>query len=613
MAHLQTFDYIILALYFGSMLVVGFLTMKKAGKNASEFFLSGQNMPWWLLGFSLVATTFASDTPNLVTGLVREKGVAGNWYWWAFLLTGMTTVFIYAKLWRRLNVMTDIEFYEVRYSGKPAAFLRGFRTIYLGLIVNTVVMANVILAIIKILGIMLGTDPLVSVIGASAITVLFSAVGGLTAVIWADFILFLISMAGAILAAVVILQLPQVGGIAGLLSHPEVVQKMSVLPDFSDRDALIALLVIPLAVQWWSTWYPGAEPGGGSFTAQRMLAAKNEKHAIGAVLFFNFCHYAVRPWPWILVALASIIVYPDLKSLAEAFPNLPEHMIRDDMAYPAMLNFLPAGLFGLMLASLFAAFMSTIATLLNLGSSYMVNDFHRRFINPNASEKQLVRIGRLWTVALMVLACILALNLKSAVENFEILLIIGAGTGLIFLVRWFWWRVSAYSEIAAMIIALITALYFKLIHVPLWTMLTPRELADGTLTLPESLQFTSGTQLVISVAITTVGWILVTLVTPPTSEPVLRRFLEQTRAGGPGWRHVVANAKAEGIEIAGSDETWSVPLGIFCSVIGCIAVYAALFALGALLYRQYVNASWLAAVAAIASIALFAAWKRVSR
>ena len=611
MKHLEMLEYIILVVYFGSMLAVGFWTLRRAGKKSSEYFLSGRNMPWWLLGFSLVATTFASDTPNLVTGLVREKGVAGNWYWWAFLLTGMTTVFIYAKLWRRLDVMTDIEFYEVRYSGKPAAFLRGFRTIYLGLIVNTVVMANVILAIIKILGIMLGTDAYTSVIMASGITVLLSAIGGLTAVIWADFILFLISMLGAVAAAVVVLQLPEVGGLSGLLSNPNVVAKMSVLPDFADKDAVISLLVIPLAVQWWSTWYPGAEPGGGSFTTQRMLAAKNEEHAIGATLFFNFCHYAVRPWPWIIVALASIIVFPDVNSLRTEFPNLPEHMIRDDMAYPAMLNFLPAGLFGLMLASLFAAFMSTVATLLNLGSSYMVNDFHHRFINKNASEKELVRVGRIWTVILMVLACVLAMQLESAVANFEILLMIGAGTGLLFLIRWFWWRVNAFSEIAAMLIAFPTALYFKLAHNDLWTSLLPTLMEDGQMGPPEWLRFSSGTQLVLSVAITTVGWIIVTLLTPPTDEKTLRSFLEKTRAGGPGWRHVINKAKAEGIELAGTNEKWSVPLGILCSVIGCIAVYSALFAAGALLYRNYTMAMILAGVAVIGSLILFLTWKKV--
>ena len=600
-------DKAVLILYFGAMFIVGFFTMKKSGKSANEYFLSGQSMPWWLLGFSLVATTFAADTPNLVTGLVREQGVSGNWCWWAFLLTGMTTVFIYAKLWRRLGVMTDIEFYEVRYGGKPAAFLRGFRTVYLGLLVNTFVMANVILAIIKILGIMLGIDPLTAVIFSCGVTVLFSAVGGLSAVIWADFILFVIAMAGAIAAAVVMLDLPQVGGLAGLVSNPAVIEKMSVLPDFSNKDAVITLLVIPLAVQWWSAWYPGAEPGGGSFGAQRMFAAKNERHAVGATLFFNFCHYAVRPWPWIIVALASIIVYPDLASLKEAFPNLPEHMIKDDMAYPAMLKFLPAGLFGLVLASLFAAFMSTIATLLNLGSSYMVNDFYHRFVNPNASEKQLVWQGRLWTVLLMILACVVAFQLDSAVGNFEIILQIGAGTGLLFLIRWFWWRINAASEISAMIFALATAVYFRFVHAPLWSVTLP----DGSTGLPAALDFSGSTQLVLGVAITTIGWLVVTFLTKPTDQATLVGFLERTRAGGPGWSRVIRKAQNDGTPLVLSKRS-SVPLGILCSVIGCIAVYAALFALGAWIYGQYRMASILTVVAVAGSVILLATWSRVT-
>ncbi len=602
-------DYIILIVYFGAMLGIGLWTMRRSSKSSSEFFLSGQNMTWWLLGFSLVATTFASDTPNLVTGLVRTQGVAGNWVWWAFLLTGMTTVFIYAKLWRRLNVMTDIEFYEVRYSGKAAAFLRGFRTIYLGLIVNTVVMANVILAIIKILNIMLGIKPEITVVFASIITVFFSAMGGLSAVIWADFVLFLISMGGAIMAAIYILMLPEVGGMSGLLSNPDVVSKMSVLPDFSNWDMVLTLLVVPLAVQWWSAWYPGAEPGGGSFGAQRMFAAKNESHAIGATLFFNFCHYAVRPWPWILVALASIIVFPNLESLRTAFPNMPEHMLKDDMAYPAMLTRLPPGLFGLMIASLFAAFMSTVATLLNLGSSYMVNDFHHRFVNKNASEKELVLFGRIWTVILMVLACILAMQLEGAVQNFEILLQIGAGTGLIFLIRWFWWRVNAYSEIAAMLIAFPVAIYFQLIHKHLWAVTLP----DGRVGLPDWLNFSSSTQLVLGVIITTVGWITVTLLTPPDDEKTLRQFLVRTRAGGPGWRKIIQKAEAEGQPIEGMDQTCNLSLGILCSVIGCIAVYAALFATGALLYGQFILGGILALVAVAGSIILFKTWNAVRK
>ncbi len=607
--NLHALDYIILIVYFGSMLGVGFWSMRRAGKNSSEYFLSGRNMTWWLLGFSLVATTFAADTPNLVTGLVRKDGVAGNWCWWAFLLTGMTTVFIYAKLWRRLNVMTDIEFYEVRYSGKPAVFLRGFRTVYLGLIFNTFVMANVILAIIKILNIMLGIDPIVTVLFASVVTVLFTVMGGLSAVIWADFILFVISMAGAFAAAIYVLYLPQVGGLSGLLSNPNVVDKLSVLPNFADKDSVIALLLIPLAVQWWSTWYPGAEPGGGSFGTQRMFAAKNESHAIGATLFFNFCHYAVRPWPWIIVALASLIVYPDLESLKTAFPGLPESMLKDDMAYPAMLNFLPAGLFGLMIASLFAAFMSTIATLLNLGSSYMVNDFYHRFINKDATEKQLVRQGRIWTLVLMALACTLAMFLEGAVQNFEILLMIGAGTGLIFLLRWFWWRISAYSEIAAMIFALISAVYFKMIHFPLWSVVGD----DGLRKLPDAINFGSGTQLLLGVGFTTVGWVIVTLLTPSTSQETLQKFLKQVNPGGPGWKHVIEKERDLGNNELVQTEGWTVPLGILCSVIGCIAVYSSLFAVGAFLYGNYSLGIFLTFLSAVGSFVLFKTWNTVRK
>lgn len=605
---MQTFDKVTLIVYFGAMLLVGFFTMKRSGKNSKEYFLSGQSMPWWLLGFSLVATTFAADTPNLVTGLVREQGVSGNWCWWAFLLTGMTTVFIYAKLWRRLGVMTDIEFYEVRYGGKWAAFLRGFRTLYLGLLVNTFIMANVILAIIKILGVMLGIDPLTAVIFSCGITVLFSAVGGLSAVIWADFILFLVAMAGAVGAAVVAVKLPGVNGLSGLITHPAVAEKLAVLPSFSDRDAVITLLIIPLAVQWWSAWYPGAEPGGGSYGAQRMLAAKNESHAIGATLFFNFCHYAIRPWPWIIVALASIIVFPNLDSLREAFPNLPEHMIHDDMAYPAMLKFLPQGLFGLVLASLFAAFMSTIATHLNLGSSYMVNDFYKRFINPNASERLMVFYGRLWTVLLMVLACAVAFQLQSAVGNFEIILQIGAGTGLLFLLRWFWWRINAFSEISAMIFALGTTVYFRFCHLALWGV----EQADGTKVLPDALKFSASTELVLTVLITTVGWVLVTALTRPTDQKTLVTFLERSGANGPGWKHVIDQARRDGTPLPESDKPWGVPLGLLCSLIGCVAVYAVLFAMGFLLYGKYLAAVVLLGVAALSCLFLFKTWKRVT-
>lgn len=388
-------------------------------------------MPWWLLGMSMVATTFSTDTPNLVTDLVRQNGVAGNWVWWAFLLTGMLTVFVYAKLWRKSNVATDIEFYELRYGGKPAQFLRGFRAVYLGLFFNILSISAVSLAAIKIGGIMLGLSPIETIGIASLITVVFSAIGGFRGVIYTDFVLFFVAMVGAIGAAYVAVNHEAVGGLSGLLSHEAVQDKINFLPDFNDKTLLINLLIIPLAVQWWSAWYPGAEPGGGGYIAQRMLAAKNENHAIGATFFFNIMHYALRPWPWILVALASLVVFPDLASIQAAFPNVEEGKLGHDLAYPAMLTFLPAGLLGLVLASLIAAFMSTISTHLNWGASYLVNDFYKRFIKPDASEKRLVNVGRITTFIIMLLGAMVALLLTNATQIFDIIIMFGAGTGLI--------------------------------------------------------------------------------------------------------------------------------------------------------------------------------------
>lgn len=385
--NLTSLDYGIIIAFFSIVLIIGIVVSRQSGKSSSEYFLSGRSMPWWLLGMSMVATTFSTDTPNLVTDLVRQNGVAGNWVWWAFLLTGMLTVFVYAKLWRKSNVATDIEFYELRYGGKPAQFLRGFRAVYLGLFFNILSISAVSLAAIKIGGIMLGLSPIETIGIASLITVVFSAIGGFRGVIYTDFVLFFVAMVGAIGAAYVAVNHEAVGGLSGLLSHEAVQDKINFLPDFNDKTLLINLLIIPLAVQWWSAWYPGAEPGGGGYIAQRMLAAKNENHAIGATFFFNIMHYALRPWPWILVALASLVVFPDLASIQAAFPNVEEGKLGHDLAYPAMLTFLPAGLLGLVLASLIAAFMSTISTHLNWGASYLVNDFYKRFIKPDASEK----------------------------------------------------------------------------------------------------------------------------------------------------------------------------------------------------------------------------------
>src|SRR5210317_1684342 len=448
---LATLDWLIIFLFFALSLGIGIYVSKTSGKNTSEFFLSGRTMPWWLLGLSMVATTFSTDTPNLVTDIVRTNGVSGNWVWWAFLITGLLTVFVYAKLWRKSNVNTDLEFYELRYGGKPARFLRQFRSIYLGVIFNVITMSAVTLAAIKIGGIMLGLEPWQTVLSAGLVTVTFSAIGGFKGVVYTDVILFFVAMGGAVGAAVYLVNIPEVGGIEALLANQNVVGKISILPDFGNKEALITLLLIPLAVQWWSSWYPGAEPGGGGYIAQRMLAAKDENHAIGATFFFNIMHYALRPWPWILVALASLVVYPDLASIQEAFPNVEASKLGHDLAYSAMLTKLPAGLLGLVLASLGAAYMSTLSTHLNWGASYIVNDVYRINFGKNASEKHLVLVGRIATVLLMVFSALFALVLQNALQLFDIILMFGAGTGLIFILRWFWWRINAWSELSAMV------------------------------------------------------------------------------------------------------------------------------------------------------------------
>ena len=367
---LQMIDWLIVVGFFAVILLVGVLVAKRAGKSSAEFFLGGRSMPWWLLGVSMVATTFSTDTPNLVTDIVRNNGVSGNWVWWAFLLTGMLTVFVYAKLWRRSAVMTDVEFYEIRYSGKAAAFLRGFRAIYLGVFFNVLIMAAVSLAAIKIGGVLLNLNPYQTIIIAMVVTVIYCGLGGLRSVLITDFILFSFAMFGSIMAAVVACRLPEVGGLSALFSHPNVSDKLSLVPLFSDKqsfmETFIPVMLIPIAVQWWSVWYPGAEPGGGGYLVQRMLSAKDEKNAMGATLLFNACHYALRPWPWILVALASLIIFPDLESLKAAFPHMDESIIRHDMAYPAMLTYLGPGLMGIVVASLIAAYMSTMASHLSL-------------------------------------------------------------------------------------------------------------------------------------------------------------------------------------------------------------------------------------------------------
>jgi len=603
---LAPIDYIIIFGFLFLVLTIGIVVSKKSGKNSKEFFLSGRNMPWWLLGFSMVATTFSTDTPNLITDIVRKDGVSGNWVWWAFALTGLLTVFIYAKLWRRSNVNTDMEFYELRYGGAPARFLRSFRSIYLGFAFNVLAMAGVTLAAIKIGQIMLGFSALEVVGIAGTITVVFSALGGFRGVVYTDFLLFFVAMAGSIGAAYYLVNLPEIGGISNLITHENVRDKINLIPDISNREKLIGILIIPLAVQWWSSWFPGAEPGGGGYIAQRMLAAKNENHAVGATFFFNAMHYALRPWPWIIVALASLVIYPDLANLKEAFPGISEGKLGNDMAYPAMLTLLPAGLLGLVLASLVAAYMSTISTHLNWGSSYIVNDFYKQQINPKASEKELVRVGRISTVVLMIISSLFALALSNAKQLFDILIMFGAGTGLVFILRWFWWRINAWSEISAMFVSGVISILVNFTAVGSW--LFGETLHDSTF---QEGVFEAWMKYPFIVGVTTISWIVVTFLTPPEKNKVLFHFYQKTQPGGPGWKKVKESAKKEKVNLEEGNHKWAVPTGILAVITGTMAVYGCLFSTGKIIYGQYESAIIYSAVTVVFTALLIYFWRKL--
>ncbi|NND07394.1 MAG: Na+:solute symporter [Saprospiraceae bacterium] len=588
---LATIDIVIILFFFALTLGIGIYVSRTSGKNTAEYFLSGRSMPWWLLGMSMVATTFSTDTPNLVTDIVRQNGVSGNWVWLVFLLTGMLTVFVYAKLWRKSNVTTDIEFYELRYGGPPARFLRAFRAIFLGLIFNVLAMSAVSLAAIKIGEVMLGLTPIQTIGIASVVTVVFSSLGGFKGVVYTDFILFFVAMIGAIGAAVVSVNHPDVGGLSALFDNAAIADKINILPDLNNQDILISLVIIPLAVQWWAAWYPGSEPGGGGYIAQRMLAAKDESHAVGATFFFNIMHYALRPWPWILVALASLIVFPDLASIKEAFPNVSDHKLGHDLAYPAMLTFLPVGLMGLVLASLIAAFMSTISTHLNWGASYLVNDLYKRFIKPNASEKEFVAAGRVTTFILMFLAALMALYMQNALQIFDFILMFGAGTGLIFLLRWFWWRINAWSEIAAMFSSGIISFLF------VFSGLYPEE-------WPPFYRFP------IIVLITTIIWLVVTFLSKPESDDTLHEFYRRIQPGGAGWQKVINHASDHGVSIVEPNAKFTLPQGILAMVLGTILVYSLFFATGKMLYGETGAGLILAVVAIIVAFILKNVWKK---
>jgi len=592
---LTALDWLIAAASIALCFIPALYVARRGSSSTTEFFASGRAVPWWLAGLSMVATTFSSDTPNLVTDIVRTTGVAGNWVWWAFVLTGMATVFFYARLWRRSAVLTDLEFYELRYSGQAARVVRGFRAVYLGLVFNCIIMATVNLAACKIAAVLFGLERWQTLLFVGGVNVVFAAYSGLWGVLVIDMIQFGVKMTAVIAAAYFALQAPGVGGLDGLVTQlnarrvTDGIDYLRVIPDFSNQwDLAVAVFLMPIAVQWWAVWYPGAEPGGGSYVAQRMLASKTEKDALAAVLFFNVAHYVLRPWPWILVGLASLIVYPTLGDLAHAVPHVDPRLIGHDLAYPAMLRFLPAGFAGLMVGGLVAANSSTILTHLNWGASYLVHDLYRRFLNTTADEAHYVRAGRLATVGLFVLSSATVYALDSAKSAFDIILQVGAGTGLLYLARWFWWRVNAWCEVVAMVSSLAVSVVLLILA-------------------RQGHGVSSHLALVTTVVATTICWVATAYLAPQTDPEVLKTFYLKVRPGGPGWAPVRASLGLEADTAAGDP----LPLALVGWALGCTMVWSSLFAIGQLLYGAHGLAAGLAATAVVSAVALSAVMRRL--
>jgi SSS family solute:Na+ symporter len=556
---LTTLDWALIVAYFVASLVIGLYYSRRGGKNVGEYFLSGRSLPWWLAGTSMVATTFAADTPLAVAGLVARNGVAGNWIWWNGAFGGMLTVFFFARLWRRAGILTDVEFAELRYTGRPAALLRGFRALYLGIPINCVIMGWVNLAMAKILSVTMGYDRLTAVLLSLAITGFYSALSGLWGVVVTDFFQFLFAMSGTIALAYFALRLPQIGGLSGLRDQlpPETFEFLPRIADSAiDTGASLALPAAAffayVGVQWWASWYPGQEPGGGGYVAQRMMSAKDERHSFLATLWFTIAHYCVRPWPWILVGLASMVLYPDITDKEAGYVMV----LRDH---------LPAGWRGLLLGAFFAAYMSTIATQLNWGTSYIVNDFYRRFARRNGTERHYVWVSRMTTILLMIASAIVTFYLESIRQAWEFVLESGAGIGLVLILRWYWWRVNAWSEVSAMIAA---AIGFAAVR------------AFTDLQFPYSL--------LLVVAGTTIAWIAVTMATRPEPEAHLVAFYRRVRPDGPGWGPIA--------RVAGGPKPGPIGGLLVDWIAGCVLVYATLFGLGSLLFARYVEAvAWLMA------------------
>lgn len=587
---LTALDWIIVAVSLALCYLPALFYIRRSQSGLAEFFASGQSAPWWLVGTSMVATTFSTDTPNLVTDFVRSHGVSYNWVWWAFLLTGMATVFFYAQLWRRSGVLTDLEFYELRYSGWAARVVRGFRSVYLGLFFNCMIIASVNLAACKIAAVLFGLERWQTLLFVGLLNVVFAAHSGLWGVLVIDMIQFFIKMSAVVAAAYFALKLPEVGGLGGLvekLSHrrgPDGLNYLAMLPDFTNtKDLAVAVFIMPLAVQWWAVWYPGSEPGGGSFIAQRMLASKSEKDSLGGTLLFNVAHYVLRPWPWILVGLASLIVYPNLSDIQKAFPHVDPKLIGNDIAYPAMLKFLPVGWMGLMVGGLIAANSSTILTLLNWGSSYLVHDLYRRFIKPGRDEAHYVFAGRVATIGLFLCSSAMVFALETAQDTFNLILQVGAGTGLLYLIRWFWWRVNAWCEIVAMLSSFSVSVFFLVLH--------RHEMRIGT-----------HEELLITVVFTTLCWLAAAYLGPETDQNTLISFYKKVRPFGPGWQPIRAMIDSSELVTLATHE--NIPLALLGWATGCTLVWSALFALGNLLYGQNGYALVLFGVAVVSTLIL---------
>ncbi len=554
---LNGLDWTVIAAFFAVLALIPTVAARCAKRTANDFFTSGKSMPWWLIGFSMVAATTATDSANFFTEVIRRDGMGGNWIMWAFILTGLLTVFVYAKLWVRSGVTTDIEFYELRYSGKPAAFLRAFRTLYLGVVFNVLVLGNVILAAVKIGVVLFGIEPSTIYRVTVVASVVYTFFGGIRGVIWTDFFLFLVIMAGAVAAMVYGLRLPEVGGMAGIVSNPETAWRLSILPDFSSWDTLLVMFVLPLAVQWWNVWKAGSEPGGGGYIVQRMLTARSATHALGGTLFFNVLNWVIRPWPWYIVGLCSVLVYPDLASIQAAFPKVDPSLIHGDMAYPAMLTKVPNGWLGLVAASMMGALFSTVAAHLNLGSAYVVNDFWKRFVRPSAGDRELIWVGRAAMLALLLLGCALAPHLKSAKAAFDLMLLIGAGSGAIFLLRWFWMRINAWTELTGMFVSFAVAFVLQL-------------------GFPELV---SWQKMLITIAVTSASWLAVTFLTPPTDAATAARFKAAVRADGR-----------------------DVGKGIVLTAVASFALFDLMYMVGAWIYGWYAKAAVATVLALGASV-----------